>query len=91
MLDRIEGRNGSHRMAVMLALTASVFFGLVLWYLERDLLWMLAVLLPPIWSPVIYQRYATDDPPTVKRVAAAAVLLGLVALFGVALLVYLIG
>ena len=91
MLDRTAGWRNSSGPAVTLALATSVFFALIFWVWERELLWMLAILLPPIWSPVFYRYAAADDPRTTNRVVISLLALGLVALLGVAVLVFFIG
>lgn len=72
-----------------LAVGTSLFFAALFWIWERDLLWMLVVMLPPIWSPVIYQRFG-DDTRDVDRTAVAASLIGLALLVGVGLLLYVV-
>ena len=61
MLDHTEPRNDSNLLPVMFALVTSLFFGVLLWLWDRDLVWMLAALLPPIWTPVIYRRFGSED------------------------------
>lgn len=88
MLNHIDRWRGSQSMAVLLAAVSSVFFALLFWIWERDLFWMLAVILPPIWSPVIYRRFMHGDAQQVSRVAVGGLLIGLVLLLGVGLLAY---
>ena len=55
MLNHVEGWRDSQDVAVTVALVSLVLFALLFWIWERDLVWMLAVILPPIWSPVVYR------------------------------------
>lgn len=81
---RLEGVN------VALALALSVIFGALFWIWERELLWMLAVTLPPIWSPVIYRHFASEDSRRVSRVAIAGLVAGLAVLAGAGLLTWIV-
>lgn len=88
MLDHIERPSASDTTAVVLAIVSSVLLGLLIWIVNKDLLWMLAVLMPPVWSPVIYRRFGPEGSGTVSRVGVAVALLGLVAMLGIAVLVF---
>ncbi len=82
---------GSTSLSIALALAASVFFALVFWIWERSMLWMLAVVLPPIWSPVIVQRVAGEDGVEADRRLIAALLIGLALLVAAGLVAYQVG
>lgn len=92
MLDHKEFNHtegwGGDLMPVMLALATSIFFGSVLWLWNSDLLWMLAVLLPPIWSPVMVRRFGHEEPQTFRRVAVIGVAAGLAILLAVLVVVF---
>lgn len=90
MLNHSEHRNESNLLPVVFAVVTSLFFGVLLWLWERDLVWMLAVLLPPIWTPVIYRRFGSEDDAMLGRRAVAGLLLGLVALVGLGLVVFVL-
>lgn len=90
MMNQIDNWRQSPRTTVLFAVASSLFFALLFWFWERDLLWMLAVLLLPIWSPVIYQRFAERSDLIFSRRAVGFVLAGLAALLGVGVLIYLI-
>ena len=66
-----------------------LFFALLFWIWEQEALWMLAVLLPPIWSPVIYQRLGNESDLRLDGRARGVLLAGLVLLLGLGALVYL--
>lgn len=89
MLSQIDMWRRSPSAAIWLAVASSVFFALLFWFWERELLWMLAVLLPPIWSPAIYQRFGNDGEPLTGRLAGFLVG-GLAALMCIGVIVYLI-
>lgn len=88
MLHHIEDWRGPKGVAVTVALVSSVSFALLFWIWERDLLWMLAVILPPIWSPVLYRHFRDEDVRNVSWVPVGGLLIGLVLLFGIGLFVY---
>ena len=91
MLNHAEGWRGSQGLATILAIASSLFFAILFWTWERDLLWMLAVILPPIWSPVVYRRFVDDEAQELNRMAVGGLLIGLFVLFGLGLLVYVAG
>jgi hypothetical protein len=61
VLSQIDQLRQSPTTSILLAATSSLFVALLFWFWEREALWMLAVLLPPIWSPVIYQRLGNES------------------------------
>ena len=91
MLNHAEHWRGSQGLAVVLATVSTILFALLFWVWERDLLWMLAVILPPIWSPVIYRRFVEEEPRRVNRIAVGGVVVGLALVLGVGLLAYVTG
>ena len=89
MLSQIDQLRQSRTTPILLATTLSLFFALLFWVWEREALWMLAVLLPPIWSPVIYQRFSNESELRLGGRAREALIAGLVLLLGLGVLVYL--
>ena len=88
MLNQTHYWRQSQKLAVGLAVALSLFFALLFWIWERDLLWMLSIVLLPIWSSVIYRRFSDDPKPATPRRALGLVLVGLVALLGTGLVFY---
>ena len=89
MLSQIDQWSQSPRTTVLLAATSSLVVALLFWFWERELLWMLAVLLPPIWSPVIYRRLDNDGELRLGGRAVGLLLAGLALSFALGVLVYL--
>ena len=81
-----RSQNTKYVLAGAVSLIIAVLF--LIW--EKELLWMLAVLLPPIWAPVLYDRFTGDNAPTSPRWAVGALLAGSVVLLGVGVLVYVL-
>ncbi len=76
--------------ALLLAASATVLLGALIWVYEREMLWMLAVLLPPIWIPTLSPNLSTDQLSERSRTAMWLVAAGLTVLAVLAVLVYLI-
>lgn len=89
MLDHSESWRDSQSLTTILAVVSSILFAALFWIWERELLWMLAVILPPIWSPVIYRRFNNSSVPTANRMAVGALMIGLAVALVVGLLAYL--
>ncbi len=88
MTNHATGWRASGGATVGLALVSSVFFAALFWIWERNLLWMLAVILPPIWSPLIYQRYTSDASQSVNSVVVVGLVTGLAVLACIGLAAY---
>ena len=86
--DIVEQAKRGRRAAVWMAAAASVLIALLFWFWERDLIWMVAVLLPLIWIPMIHHRFG-DDRDGVRTWAVPAMFGGLVLLACLAVFVYL--
>ncbi|MGI9607142.1 MAG: hypothetical protein ACR2P0_13475 [Acidimicrobiales bacterium] len=80
MVDQTHHLRQSPKLAIGLAAGSSLFFGLLFWIWERDLLWMLPIVLLPIWSSVVYQRFSDEPAPAPPRLAIGLALGGLAAL-----------
>lgn len=78
------------RVSIAVAAVASVGLAVLFWVWERDMLWMLGALLPPIWIPVVYQQTDQGEASGTKPGFLAFVLGGLVLLAFVALVVFLV-
>lgn len=89
MLSQIDQLRQSPTTSIVVAAISSLFFALLFWIWEREALWMLAVLLPVIWSPVIYQRLGSESDLKLGGRARRVLLAGLVLLLGLGVLVYL--
>ena len=80
----VRSQNAKYALAGAASLVIALPF--LIW--ERELVWMLAVLLPPIWAPVLYDRFTGDNAPTTPRWAVWAIVIGSVALVRVGVLVF---
>ena len=80
----IRSQNAKHVLAGAASLTITLLF--LIW--ERELVWMLAVLLPPIWAPVLYDRFTGDNAPATPRWAVWALVIGSVVLVGLGVIVF---
>jgi hypothetical protein len=89
VLSQIDQLRQSPTTSIVVAAISSLFFALLFWIWEQEALWMLAVLLPPIWSPVIYQRLGNESDLRLDGRARGVLLAGLVLLLGLGALVYL--
>ena len=76
------------RTSLALAAAVSAVFAIVFWVWERDLLWMLTVILAPIWSPVIYRHFAEEEQRAASRMLVGALVAGLAVMAGVAIIVF---
>ena len=91
MLSQLDYWKGSPQAAAWFASVTTVLFAGLIWVVNRDLLWMMVVLVPPIWSPVLAHRFFDEtgsSAPTTRAVGALAA--GLVALLGLAVLLFLV-
>jgi hypothetical protein len=84
----VSGLREDPKTSVAVAGAASVTIAVLFWVWERDLLWMLAVLLPPIWSPVIYRYVGADSLAGPTRRGAALLAAGLAVAAVLAIVVF---
>ena len=87
---RNEESTRSPVLTVVFVALATLVLDALIWVYERDLLWMLAVLLPPLWMPVILQFSEEDRAPERSRLATWGVAAGLGARSFLAVIIYFI-
>jgi hypothetical protein len=83
-LDRPERRG---LLSLLFALVASIVLAILVWVVAESRLWLLAVILPPIWVPLLVDRLGDTGTRATRPVALAIAALGLVMLIAVVLLV----
>jgi hypothetical protein len=88
MLNQVDHWRQSQNAALWVAAAPSLFVALLFLVWERELLWMFAVLLPPIWAPTLYAQFGNVEPQPTGR-ALGAFALGLVILLAVGLGLFL--
>jgi hypothetical protein len=92
MVSRLDSWRESPKAAIWFTVATSLLFVVIILVVNPNLLWMMVVLLPPIWSPVIAHRYfdgaAASQQPANRGIGV--LLAGLAALLGLAVLLFFV-
>ena len=90
MLSKGGAPRQSATVTIILAIIATLFFGTLLFVFGRDALWILIIILPPIWIPAVMPFVSDpDDDERQTRFLIGSVVIGALVVFVFAVLVFL--